>query len=344
MSIFKRRGPFAPSPEHASQGAESARKHDVKLEVFNVRGRAFLAPTSGGPCCLRRLLRGPSADMSQCAAHSTALAPCYFCISAPPPKASADAPCLLCSDQGFMAESREAVQAAISSNDARARSNNTRSPSLASRAQSVSPKAQHGKLQSSLAASSLIAEEELSAHFRNNLLQKCLKPGRSSAQIQRALNAWESRVLEVLHLLIHPVLWKLLHRWRRRGWSLQAFHSMRDGSHLETLRRALKRLRSHARVETLRPFLDEQRLKRRFADWCATILVLSRVEGTSLLFPFRQVHSRCLPQLPPCAVSLPTPVSQRPGHASTRSRRGSTKHASSRLTCSVSPCSGSASP
>ena len=194
-----------------------------------------------------------------------------------------------------MAENRQAVQAAISSNDTRARTSVAVLPPEIvhrhiTRTPGLTPKVPRGKLKSSLAASGMIEEEELAALFRNNMLRSCWKPGHSTEKVQRLLNAWEARVLEVLHLLIHPMLYKLFARWRRRGWSLRKFGRLRERSLLWLQRRALKQLRSHARIETLRPFLDEQRLQFLFARWRASHAERRRLLSPAMLYPFRQVR------------------------------------------------------
>ena len=94
---------------------------------------------------------------------------------------------------------------------------------------SVSPRREPRELAGRMGASrgalssakAVMAEEEMAALFRNNLLRSCWKPGLSAEAVQHVLTIWEIKLVEVLHRWVHPEKWEGLKRWKRM-WRLRS--------------------------------------------------------------------------------------------------------------------------
>lgn len=91
-----------------------------------------------------------------------------------------------------------------------------------------------------------------------------------------------------MHVFVHPELWMLYVRWRRRSMPGAAIAKLSTLALIKGTKRALKRLRSYCRIRALVPFFDGQRLQLAFSDWSRETDVRLRFTSTRLLFPFRQ--------------------------------------------------------
>ena len=145
-----------------------------------------------------------------------------------------------------------------------------------------------------LASGPQIEDEEWAAYFRNNLLKSCWKPGLRNEEVQAILTLAERKLVEVIHRWTHPGIWIAYKLWKRRTWKLDRlqFIIMRARHYKE--RKAWDHWRKLAKLRTIHPFVDQQRMLRKLRLWHRKALKLKALHCSKKAAPFKQLKERTL--------------------------------------------------
>ena len=128
--------------------------------------------------------------------------------------------------------------------------------------------------------------------FRNNLLRSCWKPGLSQDEVQHILAVWEKKLVESMHRWLHPEIWMGFRIWHHRTQPRAQVEAAWAKMYIRFVSPMFNRWRSHARIESLGPFLYARMLHMKLRAWRLETHFHRKAHLISLLVPFGRLRRR----------------------------------------------------